>query len=153
MQRLGHPATRAEAQEKVYQVEAVGKRAINEAYNVINTAVLEAKIKQVLIENLPNIIRESVKPMEHIDGIKIIQVEGLGGANGGGNGHVSANGDSSLADQLVSSALRYRGQAPLVDSLMEEIGLKGGSLNALTSTLHESNGKTPTQPDTKQPTK
>lgn len=141
---------RAEAQEKVYQVEAVGKRAINEADNVINAAVLEAKIKQVLIENLPNIIRESVKPMEHIDGIKIIQVEGLGGGNAGSNGHVPSNGDSSLADQLVSSALRYRGQAPLVDSLMEEIGLKGGSLNALTSTLVETNGKAPTKAEVKQ---
>lgn len=144
---------RAEAQEKVYQVEAVGKRAINEADNVINTAVLEAKIKQVLIENLPNIIRESVKPIEHIDGIKIIQVEGLGGGNGGSNGHASANGDTSLADQLVSSALRYRGQAPLVDSLMEEIGLKGGSLNALTSPLIETNGKTSTKLEPKQETK
>lgn len=144
---------RAEAQEKVYQVEAVGKRAINEADNVINTAVLEAKIKQVLIENLPNIIRESVKPIEHIDGIKIIQVEGLGGGNGGSNGHTSTNGDTSLADQLVSSALRYRGQAPLVDSLMEEIGLKGGSLNALTSPLTETNGKTPTKLEPKQETK
>lgn len=144
---------RAEAQEKVYQVEAVGKRAINEADNVINTAVLEAKIKQVLIENLPNIIRESVKPMEHIDGIKIIQVEGLGGGSGGSNGHTSANGDTSLADQLVSSALRYRGQAPLVDSLMEEIGLKGGSLNALTSPLMETNGKAPAKVEPKQESK
>lgn len=134
---------RAEAQQKVYEVEAVGKRAINEAENVINTAVLEAKIKQILIENLPNIIRESVKPMEQIDGIKIIQVEGLTGG-GGGNGHAGGSGDGSLADQLVSSALRYRGQAPLVDSLMEEIGLKGGSLNALTQSMipaPETNGK------------
>lgn len=144
---------RAEAQEKVYQVEAVGKRAINEADNVINAAVLEAKIKQVLIENLPNIIRESVKPIEHIDGIKIIQVEGLGGGSGGNNGQSATNGDTSLADQLVSSALRYRGQAPLVDSLMEEIGLKGGSLNALTSPLVENNGKTPTKSEPKQESK
>ncbi len=141
---------RAEAQEKVYEVEAVGKKAINEAENVINATVLEAKIKRILIENLPNIIRESVKPMEQIDGIKIIQVEGLGG---GGVSHGQTNGsggDASLADQLVSSALRYRGQAPLVDSLMEEIGLKGGSLNALTSGLGEPNGKGHPVPDSKE---
>jgi uncharacterized membrane protein YqiK len=130
---------RADAQQKVYEVEAGGKRAINEAENLINASVLEARIKQILIENLPNIIRESVKPMEQIEGIKIIQVEGLGGSSG--NGHAGAGNDGSLADQLVNSALRYRGQAPLVDSLMEEIGLKGASLNALTSPLHtESNG-------------
>ena len=130
---------RAEAQQKVYEVEAVGKRNINEAENLLSTQMIEAKIKQLLIENLPNIIRESVKPMEQIEGIKIIQVEGLGGGAPSGSSHSS---DGSLADQLVNSALRYRGQAPLVDSLMEEIGLKGGSLGALTQAISpEGNGK------------
>jgi uncharacterized membrane protein YqiK len=125
---------KAEAAERQYAVDAVGKRAIIEAENVISANVLEAKIKQVLIENLPQIIRESVKPMEQIDGIKIIHVEGLGG--GGGNGHaVAEGGNGSLADQLVSSALRYRGQAPIVDSLMKEIGMSGGDLNAMTKPL------------------
>ena len=32
---------------------------------------------------------------------------------------------------MVNSALRYRGQAPLVDSLLSEIGLKGGDINGL----------------------
>jgi hypothetical protein len=54
---------------------------------------------------------------------------GVVGAGPGGN-------DGSLADQLVNSALRYRGQAPLIDSLMSEIGMKGGDLNALTSGLN-----------------
>ncbi len=140
---------RAEAQQKVYEVEAVGKRNINEAENLLSTQMIEAKIKQMLIENLPNIIRESVKPMEQIEGIKIIQVEGLGGGASSSNGHA---GDGSLADQLVNSALRYRGQAPLVDSLMEEIGLKGTSLNALTQPVREANGKLPTSTPPEQPT-
>jgi len=37
----------------------------------------------------------------------------------------------NLADQVVNSALRYRGQAPLVDSLLAEIGLKSESLHGL----------------------
>lgn len=124
----------AEAKAKTLEVEAEGKRKLNEADNILNAAILEARIKQVLIENLPGIIRESVKPMEQIEGIKIIQVEGLTGSSsshGGPNG----SGEGSLADQLVSSALRYRGQAPLVDSLMKEIGLAGGDLNALTQSV------------------
>jgi len=124
----------AEAKAKTLEVEAEGKRKLNEADNILNAAILEARIKQVLIENLPGIIRESVKPMEQIEGIKIIQVEGLTGgssSHGGPNG----SGEGSLADQLVSSALRYRGQAPLVDSLMKEIGLAGGDLNALTQSV------------------
>lgn len=124
---------RAEAHEKTLSVEAEGKRQINEADNLLSPGVLEARIRQVLIENLPNIIRESVKPMEQIDSIKIIQVEGM---NGGVVGSGPGGNDGSLADQLVNSALRYRGQAPLIDSLMSEIGMKGGDLNALTSGLN-----------------
>jgi uncharacterized membrane protein YqiK len=124
---------RAEAHEKTLAVEAEGKRQINEADNLLSPGVLEARIRQVLIENLPNIIRESVKPMEQIDSIKIIQVEGM---NGGVVGAGPGGNDGSLADQLVNSALRYRGQAPLIDSLMSEIGMKGGDLNALTSGLN-----------------
>lgn len=124
---------RAEAHEKTLSVEAEGKRQINEADNLLSPGVLEARIRQVLIENLPNIIRESVKPMEQIDSIKIIQVEGM---NGGSVGSAPGGNDGSLADQLVNSALRYRGQAPLIDSLMSEIGMKGGDLNALTSGLN-----------------
>ena len=126
---------RAEARAKEFEVEAAGKRAINEAENLINAAVLEARIKQILIENLPSIIRESVKPMEQIDGIKIIHVEGLGGTQAvsvvPGEGASSA----SLADQLVNSALRYRGPAPLIDSLMKEIGMNGGDINSVSKAL------------------
>ncbi len=123
----------AEARAAAYEVDAKGRRALNEAENLLNIEVMETRIKQLLIENLPNIIRESVKPMEQIEGIKIIQVDGIGGGNSS-----AATGDQtggSLADQLVNSALRYRGQAPLLDSLMAEIGLNGGDINQLTSAL------------------
>ena len=33
---------------------------------------------------------------------------------------------TNFADSLVNSALRYRAQAPLIDSLLKEIGLSGG---------------------------
>ncbi|MBX3117848.1 MAG: hypothetical protein KF784_02200 [Fimbriimonadaceae bacterium] len=126
---------KAMAQAKTYEVEASGKRAINEADNVINPAILEARIKQIMIENLPAIIRESVKPMEQIEGIKIIQVEGLSGGHSSGNGSSGDGVGGSLADQVVSSALRYRSQAPLVDSLMRELGLQPGDVNGLTKAL------------------
>jgi uncharacterized membrane protein YqiK len=125
----------ADARAKTLEVEAEGKRKLNEADNILNAAILEARIKQILIENLPSIIRESVKPMEQIEGIKIIQVDGLTGGSSHGGGSNGSGDGGSLADQLVSSALRYRGQAPLVDSLMKEIGLSGGDLNALTQAV------------------
>ena len=51
-------------------------------------------------------IKESVKPMENIDGIKIISVDGLNG--GKGAAATESKGEQNLADQVVSSALRYR---------------------------------------------
>ncbi|MGD8640606.1 MAG: flotillin domain-containing protein [Gammaproteobacteria bacterium] len=129
---------RAEAAEKTYAVEAEGKRAINEAQNVLSAEQIAMQIRMALLETLPHIIRESVKPMEQIEGIKIFQVDGLNGGNGHGNGSGGEEGNGNLADQVVNSALRYRSQAPLIDSLMAELGLQGKDLDGLTHAIHGS---------------
>ena len=130
---------RVEAAEKRYAVEAAGKRALNEAENLLTSEIIAMRIKLALIENLEQIVRESVKPIAAIDGIKIIQVEGLGPhAAGAGNGDGSGVGlgaGGNLADQAVNAALRYRAQAPLLDSLLREIGIDGGDINGLVSPL------------------
>lgn len=126
---------KAEAAAKRYEVEAEGQRNINAAHNVLSSEQITMQIRMALIEHLPDIIKESVKPMEHIDGIKIIQVDGLrssGISTGEGQGPAA---ETSLADQLVASALRYRSQAPLVDSLLKDIGLNSSDLNGLTRVL------------------
>lgn len=129
----------AEAQEKQYQVDAEGTRAVNEANNILSSEQVEMQIRLALLKYLPEIIRESVKPMENIDDIKILQVNGLGGL-GGSSVSVGENGEQSqvsLSDQVVNSALRYRSQAPLIDSLMSELGINGGDINGLTQTLNK----------------
>lgn len=128
---------RAEALEAVYRVEAEGKRAVNEAANVLSPEQIAMQIKQALIESLPAIIEQSVKPMEAIDSIKILNVEGLNGVANGAGGSGSSEG-GSVADQAVSAALKYRAQAPLLDSLMAELGLKGDALNHLTGAVNGS---------------
>jgi len=67
--------------------------------------------------------------------------DGSGGSSGGGN----------LADSVVSSALRYRAQAPLLDQLMAEVGLSGGDLNGLTGTLRQSTSPSEAQAATETP--
>lgn len=139
---------RAEAMARSYAVEAEGKRAINEAENLLSDPIIQAQIRRALIDKLPEIIRESVKPMEQIEGIKIIQVQGLNGAGVGsapGTNGEASNG--SLADQLVNSALRYRGQAPLIDSLMKEIGLNGSDINGLVTSASQPVPTTPPKQD------
>ena len=122
------------AQEEQYRVDAQGTEAINKASNILSNEQIEMQVRLNTLKHLPDIIRESVKPMENIDDIKILQVNGLGGV---GNVSGSLNhGEVSLSDQMVNSALRYRSQAPLVDSLLKEIGLNGSDINGLTQGLH-----------------
>jgi uncharacterized membrane protein YqiK len=126
----------AEAAEIRYAVDAEGKKALNEAANLLSVEQVAMTIKIKLIENLESIIRESVKPMESIDGIKIVHVEGLNAgvaANNNGESTAMATNGGNLADQVVNSALRYRAQAPLLDSLMREVGIDGSDINGLTN--------------------
>lgn len=129
----------AQAQEQQYKVDAEGTRAVNEAANVLSVEQVEMQVRLALLKHLPDIIRESVRPMEKIEDIKILQVNGLGGFAGGANGAEGVSDgqttQASLADQMVNSALRYRSQAPLVDGLLKELGLNGGNINGLTQGL------------------
>ncbi len=144
---------RSEAAAIRYQVEAEGKRSMNEADNTLSEEQIAMQIRMALMKNLPDIIRESVRPMEQIDGIKIVQVDGLNAGNGGyaagmefGDGREGGGGN--LADQVVSSALRYRAQGPLVDSLLKEVGLNAGDLNGMTSVLRNApDGASEGKPD------
>ena len=131
---------RAEAAEKRYGVDADGQRRLNEAANLLSPEQIALQIKLAVLRHLPDIIRESVKPIAAIDGIKIVHVEGLnaGGGGGGGGGDAAQGtqaGNGNLADQVVASALRYRAQAPLIDSLMKDVGISGGDLNGMTQSL------------------
>jgi uncharacterized membrane protein YqiK len=104
-----------------YEIEAEGARLMNEAQNMLEPDARIAALRMRVIEKLEGIIRESVKPLEKIEGIKIVQVSGLGGS-GEGNG----KGGAGITDDVLNSALRYRVQAPLIDQVMKEIGLQGG---------------------------
>ncbi len=123
---------KADADRVRFEVEAAGQSAVNQAANLLSSDQVTLATKLALLRVLPEIIREAAKPMEAIDSIKIVQVDGLtgrGGGNGGDNG--SGGGDNSLAGSAVQAALRYRAQAPVVDGLMKELGFSGGSLDAL----------------------
>ena len=133
----------ADAAARRYEVDAAGQRAVNEAANVLSEEQIAMQVRMALLRYLPAIIRESARPMENIDGIKIIQLEGLNGAGAGssGNGDGVPAGNGNLADQVVNSALRYRAQSPLVDSLLGEIGLEGADINGLAAGLVNGSGE------------
>jgi uncharacterized membrane protein YqiK len=111
------------------EIEAEALRLMNEAQNVLSPEARASVLRLKLVEKAEAIIREAVRPMERIEGIKILQVDGLGG--GGGGGHGGDGGHASFSDGVVNSALRFRAQAPLVDQLLREIGLQGGDIHQL----------------------
>jgi uncharacterized membrane protein YqiK len=137
---------RADAARVHFEVEASGQRAINEAANILSSDQISLQTKLALLKVLPEIVRESVKPMEAIDSIKIVQVDGISngggkaGANGSGQG---ADGSGNLANDAVSAALAYRAQAPIIDGLMKELGLDGSSLAALAQGAAEAHAAQP----------
>jgi len=124
----------AEANKIKYQVDAEGREKLNEAENKISKEVLDVRVKEALISNMPNIIASVVKPMENIDSIKIID---MGGKSGDGLTPSTTVGSTngSISDQIVNSALKYKTHAPIVESLMSEIGLDLNSVDGLTKPL------------------
>lgn len=120
----------AAADEKVNQVKAEGERALNEAANALSPAQTELLARRDLINALPQIITAAAKPMENIDRISVIDARGIQGGAAGveGEGAVSSG---SLADSAVSAAMRYRVGVPLLDGLMAELGMNGGSMDGL----------------------
>ena len=117
------------------EVDAEGTRLMNEAQNMLSPDARLSAMRMKLIDKLEAIIRESVKPMERIEGIKILHVDGLGGGGGGGSRVDSGDVGGGLADSVVNSALRFRAQAPLIDQLLREIGVQGGDVGRVAQGL------------------
>ena len=111
------------------EIEAEAARLMNEAHNMLSPEARMSALRMKLVEKAEGIIRESVRPLERIEGIKILQVDGFGGSGGGGGD--GTNGSGSFSDGVVNSALRFRAQAPLVDQLLREIGIEGGDIQRL----------------------
>ncbi len=127
---------RAEAARVRFEVDAAGQKAVNEAANILSSDQISLQTKLALLNVLPEVVKEAAKPMEAIDSIKIVQVDGItqnGGGSGGGSGNSGGNGGGSgnLASDAVAAALSYRAQAPVIDGLMKELGLDGQSLDTL----------------------
>ncbi len=128
-----------------YEIDAAGKEALNAAENLRSDASRRSALRLKLADKIESIIRESVKPMANIGDIKIVDVNGLPGFSGtsgsgssGTSESISSKGGSSngnLADNVVSSALRYRAHQPFLDSLLKEIGMAPGEISNIRNIL------------------
>lgn len=132
----------AEANRDSKMADAKGETSLNEARNMLNPEQVQMTLRLKLLDNLPQIIREMVKPMEKIDSIKIVQLNGAPGLNGAGAsalGSAPGHGQGgSLPEQVMNAALSYQVNKPLLDSMMKDAGLSGGSLNAMIDAIGQS---------------
>ncbi|MEO1314866.1 MAG: flotillin domain-containing protein, partial [Pseudomonadota bacterium] len=123
----------SEAERIRATVEAEAQKLINEAENILTDEARHSLFKRKMLEHVEGIVAASAKPLEKINDIKIMQLGGAGtqgldwaGDGPGGNG--GGGPGSSPTDEVMNSALRYRVQAPMVDSLLSDIGLDGSNI-------------------------
>lgn len=116
----------AEADEKVLAVEAAGRQAMHEAENILKDEQIELQRALAILKVLPQVVESAVKPLENIDGIKILQGYGSTGSGNGALVSSDTASGSSLAEQVTSAALNYRANAPMVDAMLQELGLVNG---------------------------
>jgi uncharacterized membrane protein YqiK len=123
----------AEAAKAAAMAEAEGKRAINEALNTLSAAQIDLQVRTLLLQQLPSVIEQAVKPIEKIESIRVVEVNGM---PGGGAAAGSASGDgATLPEQVVNSALRYQVAKPLVDAIMKDAGLSNEGLTGIANSL------------------
>jgi uncharacterized membrane protein YqiK len=121
----------AQAEQVRAAVAAEAQKLLYEAENVLTDGARYGLFRRRLLDRIEGIVRESVKPMEKIEGIRILQVDGLSGGGGG------RSDGRSPTDEVIDSALRYRVQAPMIDQVLKEIGIEGGSLSRLGGLMRE----------------
>ena len=119
--------------DRRHDIDARGRKAMNEAENLLSPEAMQMRARLAAIDKVEAVVRESAKPLEHISEIKILHVDGLTGARHGAGGGDGGDSDvqASVSDQVMSSALKYKLQAPLVESLLDAAGLKHGARELL----------------------
>ena len=132
--------TRADANLRNYEAEAEGQKRINEARNSLSAALIDFDLTKERLRTIPQALSETVRPLEKIGDVKIIDLGGgLSGRAGGGNG-IATGPVGGPMDGLLGSLLAYRANAPVIDRLLAEAGFDSGSnpLQALVSATHSS---------------
>ncbi|HEY1089588.1 MAG TPA: flotillin domain-containing protein, partial [Burkholderiaceae bacterium] len=126
----------AKAKQAAAIAEAEGRRAINEALNTLSAAQIDLQVRTLLLQQLPSVIEQAVRPMEKIDSIRIFQVNGMpGAANETGAGGGGAGATGTFPEQVMNSALQYQIAKPIVDAVMKDAGLNNEGITGMAQSL------------------
>ncbi|HPG77493.1 MAG TPA: flotillin domain-containing protein [Piscinibacter sp.] len=128
----------AKARQAAALAEAEGKRAINEALNTLSAAQIDLQVRTLLLQQLPQILEQAVRPMEKIESIRIFQVGGMpGAANSSMEGAATGTGGggATFPEQVMNSALQYQLAKPIVDAVMKDAGLSNEGITGVATAL------------------
>lgn len=126
----------AKARQAAALAEAEGKRAINEALNTLSAAQIDLQVRTLLLQQLPQIIEQAVRPMEKIDSIRIFQVNGMPGTTqSSADNTVCTRSGATFPEQVMNSALQYQLAKPIVDAVMKDAGLSNEGITGMTNAL------------------
>jgi flotillin len=114
---------RAEAKAAEYAVEAEGQMKINAARNTLSPAIIEFEIVKERLRIIPAALAESVKPLEKIGDVRIVDLNGWSPTGVAANG----NGAAGPTDGLINALLQYRASAPIIDQLLASAGFSGAN--------------------------
>ncbi len=116
-------ATEMKAKAKLAEAlaEAEGTQKQVEAENAISGMLAEMRVDLKRLEVLPQVVAEMVKPAEKIEGIRINQVTGLGGGDGG-----SVRSGVSPVNQAVDALSTMALSFPVLKELGEQAGIAIG---------------------------
>ncbi len=123
----------ARARQEAALAEAEGKRAINAALNTLSAAQIDLQVRSLLLQQLPNILEQAVRPMEKSDSIRIFQVQGMPGSGDAKAG--AGSGNATFPEQVMNSALQYQLAKPIVDAVMRDAGLANEGITGVAQSL------------------
>jgi flotillin len=129
---------RADAAAKTYEVDAAGQRQLNEARNLMSPAIIELEVMRERLRILPVALAESVRPLEKIGDVRIFDT-GSGMPSG-------ARAGDAPTDNLLTTLLAYRANAPVIDKLLAEAGF-GTAGNQVERLLDGLQPKAPPPPE------
>ncbi|MFQ5849910.1 MAG: flotillin family protein [Candidatus Binatia bacterium] len=106
------------------EAEAHARSKIREAENLMDEKIIYRDLIQNLIDKAPQICTELMAPARNIDSIKVIDINGLGVANGGSQGTIEGVLGAILRSGAVLPLLREILDFAKVDSdkIMKKVG-------------------------------
>lgn len=126
----------AKARQAAALAEAEGKRAINAALNTLSAAQIDLQVRSLLLQQLPGILAEAVRPMEKIESIRIVHVGGMPGTSGpAAAADGSPRAGATFPEQVMNSALQYQLAKPIVDAVMKDVGLSNEGISGVAHAL------------------